>query len=259
MTNSREYQWHERYKIRLFHVHVVSVSEKSCRLKLGVGGKTKVRTFSFQSKQDKESFLNVARAMKALQKERADRLAAAYREKLRRRTNLLQLADETTKAEDTLITSTRSEPIPEQKVGFLPRSFSPVKIQRKKLLGDSLLSWDSGGKGVVFEDSQEDEEGTNYESPIIPSGKKISPSKVSKGFSKLRQFISRPACTNSLREDVGAHVTIDLLLEIVSACNLPVADASKCNPYVRVFDGRVAVHRTKHVAKTCVILYASWC
>jgi hypothetical protein len=251
---SRDYQWHEKYRIRLFHVHIVSVSDKSCKLKLGVGGKTKVRAFSFQSKQDKENFLNVARAMKALEKERADRLAAAYRVKLRQRNTPDEVTDEK-KEQDSCRKSNQVEPLPKRKVTFRSKFLSPTRRQGKKSVAESKLLWDGREKGVLADHPLHDEgdNDSNDDSLTGANENKPSKSRVSKGLTKLGRLMLGPSGVQSLREDVDAEVTIDLLIEIVSAGNLPAANFSKSDPYVRVFDGRTAVHRTKHVPKTYVI------
>eukprot|EP00980_Cylindrotheca_fusiformis_P014366 scaffold3827_cov179-Cylindrotheca_fusiformis.AAC.30 len=76
---------------------------------------------------------------------------------------------------------------------------------------------------------------------------------VSKGASMLGQLIAKPFGIGPVREDFGANATIDLLIEIVSAFNLPASATSKYDPYVRVFDGRKAIYKTKHVPKKYVL------
>merc|ERR1719329_870974 len=76
-----DFRWQEKYRIRLFYVNIISARDKSCRIKLGVGSDKKIKTITFDSKADLESFRNVCLAVKGLQKERADRLAAEFKEK----------------------------------------------------------------------------------------------------------------------------------------------------------------------------------
>ena len=44
--------------------------------------------------------------------------------------------------------------------------------------------------------------------------------------------------------------TVQLLVEIVSASNLPIADARQTDPYVAVFWGTEQIHQTKSIANT---------
>ena len=54
---------------------------------------------------------------------------------------------------------------------------------------------------------------------------------------------------SSLPEDEEASTPIDLLVEIVSASNLPVADIFSSDPYVVVRDGTKELHRTQVLQK----------
>jgi Ca2+-dependent lipid-binding protein len=50
--------------------------------------------------------------------------------------------------------------------------------------------------------------------------------------------------------DLTANGDIDLLVEIVSATDLPIADRNSTDPYVIVFMGKQEIHRTPHCMKT---------
>ena len=57
--------------------------------------------------------------------------------------------------------------------------------------------------------------------------------------------LTTPGVTND-NDDNGS---IDLLVEIVSAVNLPIADRKSSDPYVKVFFGQTEVHRTNPISK----------
>ena len=50
-------------------------------------------------------------------------------------------------------------------------------------------------------------------------------------------------------EDLLQDGNVNLLVEVVSAADLPIADVSSTDPYVVVFMGKQEVHRTKKVFK----------
>lgn len=48
---------------------------------------------------------------------------------------------------------------------------------------------------------------------------------------------------------LDTHGNVSLLVEIVSASDLPIADAKSTDPYVIVFMGKQIIHRTKTIPK----------
>jgi Ca2+-dependent lipid-binding protein len=56
--------------------------------------------------------------------------------------------------------------------------------------------------------------------------------------------------SRSLSVDLSANGDINLMVEIVSATDLPIADRNSTDPYVIVFMGKQEIHRTPHCMKT---------
>jgi hypothetical protein len=56
--------------------------------------------------------------------------------------------------------------------------------------------------------------------------------------------------SRSLSVDLSPNGDINLLVEIVSATDLPIADRNSTDPYVIVFMGKQEIHRTPYLTKT---------
>ena len=55
-------------------------------------------------------------------------------------------------------------------------------------------------------------------------------------------------------QEMTASSDINLLVEIVSATDLPIADFKSTDPYVKVYMGKQEVHKTKPIPKTYVLV-----
>jgi len=274
-----DFRWQEKYRIRLFYVNIISASHKSCRIKLGVGSDTKIKTITFDSKADLESFRNVCLAVKGLQKERADRLAAELKEKNPNYSNMTA----SMKSQESMGYSYRGASVKSQEsIGYSNRGAS-VQSQESNGYsnrGASMKSQESMGddesdssdllqRSRKMQDpgEEEDDESLVLVSPrknlktlkasalkSLRSAPKVSVHTVreigAKSTAKIKNVIKRGSKNKTNEEE--DEDTIDLLVEIVSACNLPAADkrSKKSDPYVRILDGNKVLHKTRHITKT---------
>ena len=63
------------------------------------------------------------------------------------------------------------------------------------------------------------------------------------------ELVSKGSDVISPTEDIDPSLPIYLLVEIVSASNLPIADILSSDPYCLVHDGNNEIHRTKRISK----------
>jgi hypothetical protein len=221
--------WEDRFRIRLCHLVVVSAVDKSCKIKFHMGDKTMIRTMYFKTMEEFHSFLGVIHVLKGLQLERAERLADAYTGKVR---NLSE--------KDPL-----SAIVPKKKKsGLVPFAVKLKDTAFEGILdgsktGKQFLSWGNSSRGPSLGDKDEE----NY----LPMKKKDKTrTRVSQLAKSVSAFLSGGDETNQLTR---RHV--DLLVEIVSAYHVPIClKSNKSDPYVKVYDGKDIIHKTKNISNT---------
>ena len=231
-----EFRWHEKYRIRLFYVDVLNTSKTSCKLKLGTGSDTKIKTISFDSEADLESFMNVCRTVKDKQKERADKLAASFKSSKSSNPNASAKSGTSFNEDDESDSSDIAAPrmsmaamlAEEEDEEEAPRlsGLKNLRINGLKALKPPKMS-------------------------VQSVKEKMSVQSMRETTSKMKNMIKRNANIKTYFEEEDGVERISLLIEIGSACNLPAADkrTRKSDPYVRILDGTRVVHKTKAIKK----------
>lgn len=217
-------RWKERFRCRLDTVQVSDKTAKSCDLTLGEEGSAILKTVHFESKTDFSTFLQVMEQMNQLRAERARRLARSYRE-----------------ARSAATSPTKTSP---KHPGLLPTFLggSPNKNNNNTSPSEtqSLLYSDV----ITIGDSQDEttiEAGGEGGDAIV--GRQINISQSVANNNNEEHIIFDP-------EDPPASDRVQILVEIVAAYNLPIADILASDPYVKVFDGSHEIHRTQVIPKT---------
>ena len=222
-----ERRWVEQFECRLDNVDVIKSSEKSCRLKLkqlqkGTKSSTRVRTVQFQSKEENDLFLKSVAMLKKLRKERAERLAHEYKQSV-------------------VIGSERQSSQVPGIIGAL--RIKPEPNTTSSEVTPRFISFDSV-------------------SNLLGSSPTRVTSMMSSTINGANRMASRVTSVFSSRKDGhnehDSSFEIDLLIEIVSACNLPTTvDVKKSGTHVKVYDGHKAIHTTKNLTKTYVDIFSS--
>lgn len=73
--------------------------------------------------------------------------------------------------------------------------------------------------------------------------------KVQESINQVSQRLQDTSTARSI-DNLGPASDVNLLIEIVSAMDIPIADRSSTDPYVIVYMGRQELHRTKPIPKT---------
>ena len=204
--------WRERLRYKLENIEVVKASGKTCDIKLGVGSETKIRSLHFSKPRECQSFIKVMEQMKVMERERAKHKAEEYL----KMTSSRQAA------------SSPSSPPMERR--SLPQP-STTPIRKSPLnVKNNLYSMFGGGN------HNHDAASTNT-TAISSTSRALFDSNY-----------------NEQQSSGGgdASLAINLLIEIVSASNLPAADMyyTASDPYIVVREASKEVHRTKVISNT---------
>ena len=236
--------WNEKIRCPLMNMELLDVysHNHSVDVQLGIGDDTVVQNIQFQSSHQVTSFVKCVRHMKLLIRKRAEGLAKKYEATTPERKKGKTFAAVTpskatpkTKEADGSLAVTGGTDAPPKKGG---------KRKRKKKVGlfgfgltdrvKDALTPKRWRDGSGEDDGGEDDSSDDIGDTTLPS---------------LFGIGSKARTLDIGNNDEESSMAIDLLIEIVSATNLPVADIFSSDPFVVVRDGTKELHRTQVLKK----------
>jgi hypothetical protein len=206
--------WKERYRCLLHVLDVVSHKAKSCDLKLGADNSLILKTITFDSSRDLQSFLDLVDQMNRLRNERAQRLANSYKEiRSSSSSSHQQVSPGTLTPQPSHESHDPIQP---------PSSASTIETpnNNNEKIPRSTMEVNDLEAAPLMDSNDDNKVGT----PPIP--------------------------TNISDVETPLDDRVQILVEIVAASNLPVADILSSDPYIKVFDGSKEIHRTSVISKT---------
>jgi hypothetical protein len=212
---AKNIRWKERYRCRLDTLEIVSQKGRACDLKLGADDGVILKTINFESNHDLQTFTKVLEQMNQLREERGRRLASSYLEKKSsppRKMNFASLVPGSLVSNPFRSTKSPDSPSQQQIPNSGGGSSATKKVQISEGIEDVEVSIDLGPDEMGLDLNTDALSGTDVEEPF-----------------------------NNL---------VQILVEIVSAANLPVADIMSSDPYIKVYDGSNEIHRTDVAPKT---------
>ena len=234
--------WNEKIRCPLMNMELLDVynHNHSVDVQLGIGDDTVVQNIQFQSSHQVTSFVKCIKRMKLLVRKRAEGLAKHYAATTPQKKQRKTFAAVTPAKATPKMKETDGREAVDDGMDAPPKKGG--KRKRKKKVGlfgfgltdrvkDALTPkrWrDSTGEDDVGEDDSSDDIGDT----TLPS-----------------LFGSKLRTLDFENNDEESSMAIDLLIEIVSATNLPVADIFSSDPYVIVRDGTKELHRTQVLKK----------
>ena len=221
--DSKNIRWKERFRCRLDSLKVINQKGRSCDIQLGSDSAMVVKTINFDSNNDHQTFIKVLDQITKLREERGKRLANAYKE-LRltppRNQNAINLSPfgSTKKSPASRASPAGKSPVrpsPTASPPLAPKTVDPSPKPRK-------ARTKKGAERVE---------------------KSVEP-----GYGEINKNLDAAFETTDVEEPFDG--LIQILVEIVSASNLPVADILSSDPYVEVYDGSKEIHRTRVISKS---------
>lgn len=207
-------RWKERFRCHLHALEVTSRKGRSCDLLLGTDSNKITKTIYFESHHDHQTFLKVLDQMNQLRDERGERLANSYRE------------------------SKSPAPTKSQTPNFLnlPRQLPPLPFAKRGATSPS----------------SKDNNALSLPMAAIDANVKVVGGKLQQGAAKMEMALGAVVAALPTRdvEEQSLDNRIQILVEIVSASNLPIADILSSDPYIKVLNGTEEIHRTKVLSKS---------
>lgn len=209
-VDAKNIRWKERYRCRLDTLAILNQKGKACDLKLGADSSAILKTITFESHHDLQTFLKVLNQMTRLREDRARRLTDSYKE-MKLSSSSSQVSPSSLSQSSWNNSTARGSP--SQK----PQPQLPNKVGKTVRI-------------VTTEDHDLKIKNVNDANDI-----------------EVQSDVLIPA---SIDPEAPFDNLVQILVEIVSASNLPVADILSSDPYIKVFDGSKEIHRTKVISKT---------
>jgi hypothetical protein len=240
--------WRERLRYKLENIEIVKASGKVCDIKLGVGSETKIRSLHFTTPRECQSFVKVMEHMKVMERERAKRKAEEYRIMTTSSRNRASGTSTDSQAAAAATASSSQSSSPKERSLSLPLASSSMTTTTTTPIRKSPFNYRFPFYSM-FGGGGHDTDITT--TPTISSTEPAR-SSLTDNPKEMKSRALFESNSYGPQSSGGRDATLDinLLIEIVSASNLPAADIYTSDPYIVVREASKEVHRTKVISKT---------